>query len=86
MSDFLGSSSPWASVALLLLAGVATLVISGLAIALGGIIRDAVAALLAQGGSGAAMGYDCVYGIEIVLLFATLITMLPLIRRDAAYA
>jgi len=59
---------------------------AGLAIALGGIIRDAVAALLAQGGSGAAMGYDCVYGIEIVLLFATLITMLPLIRRDAAYA
>jgi polar amino acid transport system permease protein len=38
MSNFLGSSSPWASVALLLLAAVATLVISCLAIALGFLI------------------------------------------------
>jgi polar amino acid transport system permease protein len=38
MSDFLGSSSPWASVTLLLLAAVATLVISALSIALGFVI------------------------------------------------
>ncbi len=38
MSDFLGSSSPWASVVLLLLAAVATLVISCLSILLGFVI------------------------------------------------
>jgi polar amino acid transport system permease protein len=38
MSDFLGSSSPWASMTLLLLAAVATLVISALSIVLGLVI------------------------------------------------
>ena len=58
---------------------------AGLAIALGGILRDVVATW-AQAGSGAALGYDCVYILEIVLLFATLVVMFPLMRRVAAYA
>jgi BCD family chlorophyll transporter-like MFS transporter len=56
---------------------------AGLAIALGGIIRDVVAGLLAQNGPGAAKAYDSVYVLEIVLLLVTLVTMLPLMRRRA---
>ena len=56
---------------------------AGLAIALGGIIRDVVAGMTAPTALGAAMAYDCVYGIELVLLFATLVAMLPLMRRRA---
>ena len=56
---------------------------AGLAIALGGIIRDLVAGIVAHDGLGAAMAYDVVYCIEIVLLLATLVTMIPLIRRRA---
>jgi len=52
---------------------------AGLAIALGGIIRDVVAGLIAPGRMGAAVAYDAVYCIEMVLLLATLVTMLPLI-------
>ena len=59
---------------------------AGLAIALGGVMRDVVAAVMAPGGFGAAIAYDSVYALEIVLLFATLVTMLPLIRREVAYA
>jgi BCD family chlorophyll transporter-like MFS transporter len=54
---------------------------AGLAIALGGIIRDLVAGTVAHDGLGAAMAYDVVYCIEIVLLLVTLVTMIPLIRR-----
>ena len=54
---------------------------AGLAIALGGIIRDVAAAVLAPDDRGAALAYDVVYAIEIALLLATLATMLPLIRR-----
>jgi BCD family chlorophyll transporter-like MFS transporter len=54
---------------------------AGLAIALGGIIRDLVASTVAHDGLGAAMAYDVVYCIEIVLLLVTLVTMIPLIRR-----
>ncbi len=53
---------------------------AGLAIALGGIIRDVVASFITADGPGAAMSYDAVYGIEIVLLLVTLVTMLPLLR------
>ena len=53
---------------------------AGLAIALGGIIRDVVASTVPQGSLGAATGYTFVYGIEVVLLFAALVTMIPLIR------
>jgi len=53
---------------------------AGLAIALGGITRDLVAGFTAPDELGAAVAYDSVYCIEIVLLLATLVTMLPLIR------
>lgn len=56
---------------------------AGAAIALGGIIRDVVAGFAPRSVFGAAAGYDLVYGIEIVLLVATLVTMLPLLRRAA---
>jgi BCD family chlorophyll transporter-like MFS transporter len=59
---------------------------AGAAIALGGIIRDVVANLAPHNLMGAAVGYDFVYCLEIVLLFATLVTMFPLIRRLGVYA
>lgn len=62
---------------------------AGLAIAAGGLIRDGVAAV---GGSGAwgevmaepASAYTCVYHLEILLLFATLVAIGPLVARRAA--
>ncbi|ABD89321.1 PucC family protein [Rhodopseudomonas palustris] len=59
---------------------------AGVAIALGGILRDLVAAIAPNHVLGAASGYDFVYGLEIVLLFATLVTMVPLIRRVGVQA
>ncbi len=58
---------------------------TGVAIALGGALRDGVAALAAQGAlgpaiSGAGIGYSFVYHIEIALLFATLVAIGPLVR------
>jgi BCD family chlorophyll transporter-like MFS transporter len=54
---------------------------AGVSIALGGIIRDVVAASLPHTGNHAASAYDSVYALEIVLLLATILTMLPLLRR-----
>jgi BCD family chlorophyll transporter-like MFS transporter len=61
---------------------------AGIAVALGGIIRDVVAHLNThQGSLGAARlaasvrGYTFVYTTEIVMLFATMVAMAPLIRR-----
>jgi BCD family chlorophyll transporter-like MFS transporter len=54
---------------------------AGLAIAAGGIIRDVVAAHPLQTSFGPATGYMVVYGLEILLLCATLLAMLPLLRR-----
>jgi BCD family chlorophyll transporter-like MFS transporter len=51
---------------------------AGVAIAMGGIIRDVVAR---HAGLGAAGGYDAVYGLEMALLLATLLAMVPLLRR-----
>ena len=48
---------------------------AGVAIALGGIIRDIVATLAPETPLGAAAGYVSVYSLEICLLMATLITM-----------
>jgi BCD family chlorophyll transporter-like MFS transporter len=45
--------------------------------ALGGIVRDAVALV-----SSPVMGYSTVYLIEIVLLFLTLWAMGPLVRQS----
>ena len=65
---------------------------AGLAIALGGAIRDGVSHLAENGLLGAALatpatGYNAVYHIEILLLFATLVAVGPLVgqeRRSAA--
>jgi BCD family chlorophyll transporter-like MFS transporter len=54
---------------------------AGVAIALGGILRDVVHAYAPANSLGAAAGYDFVYCLELLLLFATLVTMVPLIRR-----
>ncbi len=59
---------------------------AGIAIALGGILRDAFAGYASATAYGAASAYDFVYAIEIVMLLATLILMSPLIRRAQAYA
>jgi BCD family chlorophyll transporter-like MFS transporter len=60
---------------------------AGIAIALGGGLRDIVSALAASGWLGPALahpatGYSVVYHIEIALLFATLIALGPLVRRQ----
>jgi BCD family chlorophyll transporter-like MFS transporter len=59
---------------------------AGLAIALGGVLRDLVAGWAPAGRFGAAAGYDVVYALEVALLAATLATMVPLIRRAGAPA
>jgi BCD family chlorophyll transporter-like MFS transporter len=58
---------------------------AGLAVAAGGLIRDGVAALGAHGQLGGALGnpaagYGIVYHVEILLLFATLVALGPLVR------
>ena len=60
--------------------GAAQAVAAGLAIALGGIIRDVVASSPSQSLFGPATGYICVYALEIILLVWTLVTMAPLMR------
>ena len=60
---------------------------AGVAMAFGGALRDGVG-LLAQHGSlgealqGPATGYGAVYYIELLLLFATLVAIGPLVRRS----
>jgi BCD family chlorophyll transporter-like MFS transporter len=63
---------------------------AGLAIALGGAVRDVVTTLATHGAlgpvmTGASVGYSAVYQIEIVLLFAALVAIGPLVRsgRDS---
>ena len=58
---------------------------AGLAVAMGGIVRDGVGSLAGHGALGpalndAATGYGVVYTIEISLLFATLVAIGPLVR------
>jgi MFS transporter, BCD family, chlorophyll transporter len=60
----------------------------GLAIAVGGGLRDLVSVLAANGSlgpafTGAATGYNAVYYLEILLLFATLIALGPLVQSPA---
>jgi MFS transporter, BCD family, chlorophyll transporter len=60
----------------------------GLAIGLGGALRDAVSAGAMAGVFGEvlqkpATGYGAVYHLELVLLFATLVALGPLVQRDA---
>ena len=59
---------------------------NGVAVALGGTLRDAVHLLGQQGWLGAAMSepqvaYSVVYHTELALLFATLVAIGPLVRR-----
>ncbi len=61
---------------------------AGVAIALGGAIRDAVSGLamagwLGEGLVNPATGYSFVYHLEIYMLFATLIAIGPLVRRSS---
>ena len=58
---------------------------AGVAVALGGGIRDMVSNLATSGGLGEALatpaiGYSFVYHLEIALLFATLLAIGPLVR------
>ncbi len=58
---------------------------AGAAVAAGGIIRDAVSGYAATGALGPVLddpsvGYGAVYGLEILLLFATLVAIGPLVR------
>jgi BCD family chlorophyll transporter-like MFS transporter len=62
---------------------------AGLAIALGGAVRDVITSLathgaLGAGMSGASTGYSFVYHVEIALLFATLVAIGPLVRSSRA--
>ena len=65
--------------------GAAQATAAGLAIAIGGTIRDGVGAMAASGALGETLntpgtGYSVVYHTEIALLFATLIVLGPLVR------
>jgi BCD family chlorophyll transporter-like MFS transporter len=58
---------------------------AGIAIALGGAVRDGITHLAVHGSlgpalTGASTGYSAVYQIEIFLLFATLVAIGPLVR------
>ena len=64
---------------------------AGVAIALGGAVRDGVTSLAVHGSLGpaltsAATGYGAVYQIEIILLFATLVAIGPLVRSGVKTA
>ena len=60
---------------------------AGLAIGLGGALRDVVSLAAVHGSLGSALshpatGYSFVYHVEMYLLFATLIALGPLVRRN----
>jgi BCD family chlorophyll transporter-like MFS transporter len=57
---------------------------AGLAIAIGGALRDGISALATRGALGPgltqqAVGYEVVYQLEIGLLFVTLVVLGPLV-------
>jgi BCD family chlorophyll transporter-like MFS transporter len=63
---------------------------AGIAIAAGGLLRDGVSALATAGRLGEALqnpatGYGTVYAIEILLMFATLVAVGPLVRPSQDY-
>jgi len=65
--------------------GAAQATAAGISIALGGALRDWISGYALQGKFGAlfatkAFGYAAVYQIEIVVIFATLIVLAPLVR------
>jgi MFS transporter, BCD family, chlorophyll transporter len=64
---------------------------AGLAIACSGGIRDFVSHLASSGSlgqalSGPSVGYDAIYTIEIILLFATLVAIGPLVRTRQGFS
>ncbi len=59
---------------------------AGLGVALGGIIRDVMAGVLVAHPGGAAMAYDAVYTLELLLLVVTLLMMVPLMRQARLHA
>jgi BCD family chlorophyll transporter-like MFS transporter len=52
---------------------------AGLAIAVGGIIRDVIDSIYQP-----PLGYEMVYTIEIILLIATVLTMIPLMKKNSS--
>ena len=65
--------------------GAAQATAAGLSIAVGGAVRDSVGAYALHGNLGAALtspsfGYSAVYSLEIIVLFASLLTLGPLVR------
>jgi BCD family chlorophyll transporter-like MFS transporter len=69
--------------------GAVTATATGIAVALGGAIRDVVSGLAESGRLGPALtgpapGYGAVYHFEVLLLFATLIVIGPLARHTLA--
>jgi BCD family chlorophyll transporter-like MFS transporter len=52
---------------------------AGVAMAFGSVLRDVMSDANGAGGDAAAIAYQTVYGVEIVLLVLTLITLVPLI-------
>ena len=63
--------------------GAVTACAGGTALAFGGVMRDGVAGLLARSAPDAAAfaGYASVYGLELLILFATLVAIGPLVRH-----
>jgi MFS transporter, BCD family, chlorophyll transporter len=57
---------------------------AGIGIGLGGVVRDGVMASGHSAGLGPAAGYNAVYALEILLLIATLVGLLPLLRTGVA--
>jgi BCD family chlorophyll transporter-like MFS transporter len=64
--------------------GAAQATAAGVAVLLGGLLRDGAAALLPPGPSAAAVAYGAVYAVEMALLLAALVTIFPLMRRGPA--
>ncbi|MEI6159842.1 MAG: PucC family protein [Roseococcus sp.] len=58
----------------------------GVAMALGGVMRDVVTGWAGPKGNGPMLGYASVYAVEIVLLLAALLVMMPLLRRRGVAA
>ena len=68
--------------------GAAQATAAGLAIAIGGAVRDSVSNMATSGSLGEALsdpaaGYNAVYNLEILLLLATLVAVGPLVRSAA---
>jgi BCD family chlorophyll transporter-like MFS transporter len=59
---------------------------AGLAIALGGVMRDLIASLYGWSAAGAVIAYNTVFAVEIVLLAATCIVIIPLLRGAKSQA